>query len=87
MIYTVTLNPSIDYTVRLDDFTPGITNRTVSEEYCIGGKGINVSLILAELGVKSIALGFTAGFTGKAIEEELALKGNRKWEADNISEE
>ena len=41
MIYTVTLNPSIDYTVRLDSFIPGITNRTICEEYHIGGKGIN----------------------------------------------
>lgn len=75
MIYTVTLNPSIDYTMRLENFTPGITNRTVSEEYCIGGKGINVSLVLSELGVKSRVLGFTAGFTGRAIEEGLAEKG------------
>lgn len=75
MIYTVTLNPSIDYTVRLENFTAGITNRTSGEEYSIGGKGINVSLILSELGVKSKALGFVAGFTGKAIEEELAAKG------------
>ena len=75
MIYTFTLNPSIDYTVRLENFTAGITNRTTSEEYCIGGKGINVSCILSELGIKSKALGFTAGFTGKAIEEELDAKG------------
>ena len=68
MIYTVTLNPSIDYIVRLDDLTLGITNRTTSEEYYFGGKGINVSLVLSELDLESIALGFVAGFTGEAIE-------------------
>ena len=68
MIYTVTLNPSIDYIVRLDKLTSGITNRTTSEEYYYGGKGINVSLVLAELDLDSTAYGFVAGFTGKAIE-------------------
>lgn len=69
MIYTVTLNPSIDYVVRLDSLTTGITNRTTSEEYYYGGKGINVSCVLAELGFESTALGFVAGFTGEAIEK------------------
>jgi 1-phosphofructokinase len=69
MIYTVTLNPSIDYVVRLSDLTLGITNRTESEEYYYGGKGINVSCVLAELDLDSTALGFIAGFTGKAIED------------------
>ncbi|MBQ1839003.1 MAG: 1-phosphofructokinase [Ruminococcus sp.] len=68
MIYTVTLNPSIDYIVRLDKLTTGITNRTTAEEYYYGGKGINVSLVLAELDIDSTAYGFVAGFTGKAIE-------------------
>ena len=68
MIYTVTLNPSIDYIVRLDKLTSGITNRTTSEEYYYGGKGINVSMVLAELDLDSTAYGFVAGFTGKAIE-------------------
>ncbi len=68
MIYTVTLNPSIDYIVRLDRLINGITNRTTGEEYYYGGKGINVSLVLAELGLDSTAYGFVAGFTGKAIE-------------------
>ena len=68
MIYTVTLNPSIDYIVRLDKLTSGITNRTTSEEYYYGGKGINVSMVLAELELDSTAYGFVAGFTGKAIE-------------------
>lgn len=69
MIYTVTLNPSIDYIVRLDKLTSGITNRTIEEEYYYGGKGINVSCVLAELGLESTAFGFVAGFTGDAIEK------------------
>lgn len=75
MIYTVTLNPSIDYIVRLNDLTLGITNRTTSEEYYFGGKGINVSLVLAELDLDSTALGFVAGFTGEAIEK--GIKNDR----------
>lgn len=67
MIYTVTLNPSIDYVVKMKSFKKGITNRSQSESYHIGGKGINVSLILSELGIRSTALGFAAGFTGDAI--------------------
>ena len=82
MIYTVTLNPSIDYIVRLDELKTGITNRTTSEEYYIGGKGINVSCVLAELGIKSTALGFVAGFTGEAIEKGLK---NHKITADFIT--
>ena len=75
MIYTLTLNPSIDYIVRLKEFVSGITNRTTTEEYYIGGKGINVSCILSELGISSTALGFTAGFTGDAIENGLREQG------------
>lgn len=82
MIYTVTLNPSIDYIVRLENLKTGITNRTTSEEYYIGGKGINVSCVLAELGIKSTALGFVAGFTGEAIEKGLK---NPKITADFIT--
>ena len=69
MIYTLTLNPSIDYVVFLDKFEAGITNRTTGEEIYFGGKGINVSLILSELGLKNTALGFIAGFTGDAIKK------------------
>ena len=69
MIYTVTLNPSIDYVVRLESLVTGITNRTTSEEYYFGGKGINVSWVLAELDLESTAFGFVAGFTGDAIEK------------------
>ena len=68
MIYTVTLNPSIDYVVRLNKFVDGITNRTTSEEYYFGGKGINVSCVLAELDFDSTVYGFIAGFIGDAIE-------------------
>ena len=68
MIYTVTLSPSIDYVVRLANMRFNVTNRTDSEEFYFGGKGINVSLILSELDLHSTALGFLAGFTGAAIE-------------------
>lgn len=67
MIYTVTLNPSLDYIVSVDHFHPGRINRTGKEILNPGGKGINVSLVLKNLGYESIALGFTAGFTGKEI--------------------
>ena len=69
MIYTVTLNPSIDYVVHLERLINGITNRTTGEEYYFGGKGINVSHVLAELDLDNTALGFVAGFTGEAIEK------------------
>jgi 1-phosphofructokinase len=69
MIYTVTLNPSIDYVVHIDKLISGVTNRTSSEEYYFGGKGINVSHVLAELDLDNTALGFVAGFTGEAIEK------------------
>lgn len=75
MIYTVTLNPSIDYVIRLDEFKIGEINRT-SEEYVYpGGKGINVSLILNELGHTTKALGFISGFTGAYIRDSLKSKG------------
>ena len=69
MIYTVTFNPAIDYVVRTGEVKLGSVNRASSEEIYFGGKGINVSAVLAELGVKSKALGFIAGFTGEAIEQ------------------
>ena len=76
MIYTVTFNPAIDYIVRMNDkLLPGMTNRSDSEDCYFGGKGINVSTILKDLGLESTALGFTAGFTGKAIEESVIGKG------------
>ena len=75
MVYTVTFNPAIDYVVQADDITVGSVNRTRGEKIYFGGKGINVSLVLAELGVKSKALGFVAGFTGEAIEKGIAESG------------
>lgn len=75
MIYTLTLNPAIDYVVRLDKLRRGHTNRSSSEEYFLGGKGINVSRVLKELGQESIAIAITAGFTGKALEDGLKEKG------------
>lgn len=77
MIYTMTVNPAIDYVIRVDDFRPGEVNRTVGEEVYFGGKGINVSCMLKNLGVESTAFGFLAGFTGDAIEKGLSEKGIR----------
>lgn len=67
MIYTVTFNPSLDYFVSVDDFRLGMTNRTSTEQIFPGGKGINVSTVLGNLGYDSVALGFVAGFTGREI--------------------
>lgn len=67
MIYTVTFNPSLDYIISVKDFELGKTNRTTQEQMLAGGKGINVSTVLKNLGIKNIALGFTAGFTGKEL--------------------
>lgn len=75
MIYTVTFNPALDYVVRMDALALGQVNRTASEDVQLGGKGINVSWVLRELGHENVALGFVAGFTGKAIEDGLAAKG------------
>lgn len=76
MIYTVTFNPALDYVVRMDkELLPGMTNRSTSEEYYYGGKGINVSMVLSELGFKSTALGFVAGFIGRAIDEGVKAAG------------
>lgn len=72
MIYTVTFNPAIDYIMDMREITVGTVNRSYNEEMYFGGKGINVSLVLNELGVESVVLGFIAGFTGKAIEQGVA---------------
>lgn len=69
MVYTVTFNPAIDYVVGVGELKGGQINRAASEQVFFGGKGINVSLVLAELGIRSRALGFVAGFTGRAIED------------------
>ncbi len=75
MIYTVTFNPAVDYVVHTDKMESGSVNRASSEEIYFGGKGINVSLVLNELEIPSKALGFVAGFTGKAIEDGIREKG------------
>lgn len=75
MVYTVTFNPAIDYVVHTGGMILGATNRSEKEEMYFGGKGINVSIVLRELGIESKALGFTAGFTGEAIEKGLSEMG------------
>ena len=75
MVYTVTFNPAIDYVVHTEEMKLGVTNRSDREEMYFGGKGINVSIVLRELGIDSKALGFIAGFTGEAIEKGLADVG------------
>ena len=77
MIYTVTFNPSLDYTVRVEDFQQGRVNRTEREKIYAGGKGINVSMVLKNLGYDSTALGFLAGFTGREIQRLLEVQGIR----------
>ncbi len=75
MIYTVTFNPSLDYIVRVDHFKTGVVNRTTYENILPGGKGINVSIVLRNMGHDSKALGFMAGFTGREIEARLRAFG------------
>lgn len=75
MIFTVTLNPSIDYVVETENFKIGCLNRSKNEYAVAGGKGINVSCVLKELGVETKALGFVAGFTGNEIIRILNQKG------------
>lgn len=79
MIYTVTFNPSLDYIVSVEDFKLGLTNRTSSELMLPGGKGLNVSMVLGNLGIANTALGFVAGFTGEEIVrriEEMGVKSD-----------
>ena len=75
MIYTVTFNPSLDYIVTVKNFQTGMVNRTVDEIIYPGGKGINVSMVLKNLGFENTALGFMAGFTGDEICRLLEEKG------------
>lgn len=75
MIYTVTFNPSLDYFVIVDDFKLGRTNRTMTESMMPGGKGINVSAVLHNLGIETTALGFIAGFTGEEIRRKTMEMG------------
>jgi 1-phosphofructokinase len=81
MIYTLTLNPSVDYIVKLENFQLGELNRTVNEAKFPGGKGINVSRVLNQLGTNSKALGFVGGFTGAYIEQYLH---NEKMDTDFV---
>lgn len=74
MIYTLTVNPSLDYIVDVKDFETGKVNRTFAEQMNAGGKGINVSIVLKNLGIESTALGFIAGFTGTEIVRQLEEK-------------
>lgn len=79
MIFTVTFNPAIDYVMQVGDITFGKTNRSLTEEIFFGGKGINVSAVLSELGTPTTAFGFTAGFTGEALEkavDEMGVKAD-----------
>ena len=75
MVFTVTFNPSIDYIVSVPNYQSGIVNRTSKEELYPGGKGINVSIVLRNLGINNKALGFVAGFTGQEIEKQLQKLG------------
>ena len=77
MIYTVTFNPSLDYIVGVDNFKLGATNRTSYEQMLAGGKGINVSYVLKNLGFESTAFGFLAGFVGEELRRRLTADGIR----------
>ena len=75
MIYTITFNPALDYIVSVKDYAMGKTNRTDEEEIMAGGKGVNVSIVLHNLGIENTALGFVAGFTGEEISRRLKVLG------------
>lgn len=75
MVYTITLNPAVDYLIFLNELAEGGVNRAESESVFFGGKGINVSKVLKKLGVSSVALGFCAGFTGEAVIADLKSDG------------
>ena len=78
MVYTVTFNPALDYVVHLEEpIEHGTMNRSTKEEFYYGGKGINVSTVLTNLGIDTVAMGFVAGFTGAAIVHGLSHKGIR----------
>lgn len=75
MVYTLTLNPALDYVMDVNDIEFGATNRSGNESFSFGGKGINVSVVLSRLGISSVALGFVAGFTGERLIKELENQG------------
>lgn len=75
MIYTITFNPAIDYISQVENFELGKINRTKTEKFLPGGKGLNVSTVLKNLGVENTALGFVAGFTGEELKKEVESRG------------
>ena len=75
MIYTITFNPAVDLVIQVPNCQLGTLNRSMSEEYVAGGKGINMSVVLKRLGVDNVATGFLGGFSGKYIEEFLEKEG------------
>ena len=75
MVYTITFNPSLDYIVTVDDFKLGLTNRTTSELMLPGGKGVNVSIVLSNLGIENTAIYFSAGFVGDEITRRIKESG------------
>lgn len=77
MIYTVTFNPAIDYAIGVENLQPGMTNRASYEQLLPGGKGLNVSTILNNLGIANTALGFIAGFTGREIKRSFEELGGK----------
>lgn len=77
MIYTVTFNPALDYVMHMPSFLPGETNRAQAEELQVGGKGINVSYVLDQLGQESVALGFLAGGVGELLRQRVEHMGVR----------
>lgn len=77
MLYTVTCNPALDYVMQVNDLVLGETNRAQSEQIYCGGKGINVAIVAARLGLPVTALGFIAGFTGEKLQDEVAKTGVR----------
>lgn len=88
MIYTVTFNPAIDYIAGVKDLKKNEINRAISEKILAGGKGINVSIVLKNLGLESIVLGFIAGFTGEEIQrrvEEFGIKSDFVYIPDKFS--
>lgn len=75
MIYTITFNPALDYISQVDDFEKGKINRTKKEKILPGGKGLNVSIVLKNLGLENTALGFIAGFTGEELKNRIEKHG------------
>ena len=75
MIYTITFNPALDYTIKIKELKKGKINRSKEEHILAGGKGINVSIVLKTLNIESTALGFVAGFVGEEIEKNLKING------------